>query len=58
MQIEFADTLPAERNQQRQPRDQRINGAGMTLLFLFASSAVVACYGLAMLFAFIWGVVQ
>lgn len=55
MQIEFADTLPAERNQQRQPRDQRINGAGMTLLFLASSSIVVALYGLAMLFAWVWG---
>lgn len=58
MNIDFADTMPAPRNEQRQPREQRVSGAGMSLLLLIASSAVVACYGLAMLFAFVWGVVQ
>lgn len=55
MQIDFVDTMQHDRNKQRTPRDQRVSGAGMSLLFLLASSAVVACFGLAMLFAWVFG---
>lgn len=56
MQIDFVDTMPHDdRNQQRTQSEQRIDGAGMTLLFLFASSAFFACWGLVMLFAWVFG---
>lgn len=55
MQIDFADTIPAPRNEHRIPRGKRVSVAGMSLLFYLACALVIAGYGVAVLLAFVFG---